>query len=142
SRPPFRLTPALGLLRSRPNDGLPTRTGCRASNKERQTRDERPAAVASDGIFVQSATARVWAPALARALGGAKTAQCPQGEEGGERERGSECGSDVGRRAGEEAAPGLEHLRQRVDHRDGVDPALEQRERHVDRCEEEGQENR
>src|SRR5438105_150989 len=81
------------------------------------------------------------APALARALGVAKAPRCPQGEEGGERERGRGGGSDVGGRADEESAPDFENPGERLEDGCGVEPALEQRERHVDGCEEEGQED-
>src|SRR4051812_45040675 len=43
--------------------------------------------------------------------------------------------------AGEQAAHGLDQASDRIRDRDAVDPALEERERHVDRREEEDQEN-
>ena len=50
--------------------------------------------------------------------------------------------ADLGRSSGQQAAAGLEDARERVGGRDGLDPALEERERDVDGREEERQEDR
>src|SRR6266516_7188366 len=77
-----------------------------------------------------------------RGFGLPQAAEGPEREPNREQQSRSEGCSDLGRGAGEEAAARLEHTRQRIHDRNAMDPALEQRQRHVDGGEEEHQEDR
>src|SRR5262249_58779643 len=83
-----------------------------------------------------------WRARLSGRLGLTEAAERPDKEEGRKPERSNESPDDFRRGAGDEAPRGLDHARERVDERDAVDPALEQREGHVHRCEEEDEEDR
>src|SRR3954452_19500722 len=80
-------------------------------------------------------------PASARAFRAAQAAQGPQREQHHQHHAGRVGEADLRRVAREEAAPGLDDPRHRVDDRDAVNPALQQRQRHVDRREEEHHED-
>src|SRR5919108_4701859 len=137
SRPRARLPRPLGqprpgrrVRRGPVHEGArdPPRHGARAPGEERG---------GPRGAPPQGARARL----LAGRLGAPQPAERPESEQEPERERETERGRDLRRLAGDEAPPGLEDPRQWIHRGDGVDPALEQRERHVHRREEERQED-
>src|SRR4029453_9386739 len=81
--------------------------------------------------------------ALATPLASAKAfPSAPHGQRDGQRDCNGERERDVVRRARDQVPAALKQSRRRVDAGYGVQPAAEQRERHVDRREEERQEDR
>ena len=81
------------------------------------------------------------APLGAGGLGAPQPAEGPGPEREAEAERDRERARDVRRVARDESAAGLEDVRERIDRRHAVDPALQELERHVDGREEQDQED-